>query len=191
MIQTTNPGNHLQVNRGTTTYGMHLSITSTKNMLKVFGGREVFSFKRTSRCSKWGLAFYTSSVNRMAITAASNVGIGTSSPTAALEVAGNVKFGCPTGITSCGRGCISSVQTGTTAYLAESNCKTALGGTICMYNENMRACAAGVITSYYAGASNNWVGDRQGDDEVEKIRSMSRSKTTNPFGNTYSRCKML
>ena len=110
------------------------------------------------------------------------VGIGTTAPSQVLEVNGNVKFGCPSGMTSYGRGCISPVQTGTTAYLDESNCKTTYGGTICMYNEIMRACAAGVITSYNSAAATNWMGDRQGGDDFLRLPTPPHhaKKTTTP-----------
>jgi hypothetical protein len=129
------------------------------------GSKSLLSFVMKSQPQSTGS-------NIMTLLSTGNVGIGTTSPTAALEVAGNVKFGCPTGMTSYGRGCISAVQSAASAFSATANCKTNFKGTICQYNEVMRACASGVITQY-GPSGPMWLGDRQGGDNYFLISNFA------------------
>ncbi len=54
---------------------------------------EGISSKRTAGTNQYGLDFYTSYTNRLAITNGGNVGIGTNAPTAKLDVSGTYKLG--------------------------------------------------------------------------------------------------
>lgn len=63
---------------------------------------------------------------------------------------------CVGNMVSYGGGCISPVQQATSFYIAQDRCKESYKGTVCMYNELQRACAAGSITTIPA---NTWMGD--------------------------------
>ena len=53
-------------------------------------GGEAFGSKRTPGGNQYGLDFYTNYINRMTVTNAGNVGIGTTTPDALLTVAGSI-----------------------------------------------------------------------------------------------------
>ncbi|MBI2810790.1 MAG: hypothetical protein HYX67_08190 [Candidatus Melainabacteria bacterium] len=79
---------------GTETYGFGLNNA---------GGVEYHAGFNTGS-SAGNHAFYTDNVERMRISAAGNVGIGTTTPTAALDVNGSVRAGSSTTVTACGLG---------------------------------------------------------------------------------------
>jgi hypothetical protein len=98
-----------------------------------------------------------------------NVGIGTTAPSAVLEVNGNVKFGCPTGMVDSGAGfCIdSSDSTEDSAGIAVTNCANA-AKILCNFREYRTAYIRGTgslsgSTPYrvpdfvwFAAGSGNW-----------------------------------
>ena len=81
---------HLNNTSATSNYMMITNSGSTNGMLignDGSGGKEAFIINRENAA----MYFQTNSVNRMAINAAGNVGIGTISPTVALDVVGGIK----------------------------------------------------------------------------------------------------
>lgn len=76
-----NPNLRLHVNGGD---GLSLGMGGN-------GTGEGFGCKRTAGGNQYGLDFYTSSINRMAITRNGNVGIGTSAPSKKLQVVGGLR----------------------------------------------------------------------------------------------------
>ena len=82
--------------------GVHLDFTEQNNGGYVntlaFGGSssgEGISSARQGTTNKWGLDFWTYKQRRMSITSTGNVGIGTTTPSALLEVNGTAKFDSP------------------------------------------------------------------------------------------------
>jgi hypothetical protein len=81
---------------------------------------------------------------------------------------------CGGNMASYGSGCISQLQTpATDFYSAQDQCKNNFKGTVCMYHEIQRACAAGAITS--TGATNIWMGDHSTNTANTYGTSLSNS----------------
>jgi len=104
--------------------GTHLDFSNQNN--GIFGTNLVFgdstsgegiSSARQGTTNKWGLDFWTYKQRRMSITSTGNVGIGTSTPGALLEVNGTAKFNSlvtfAAGQTFPGAGSITGVTAGT------------------------------------------------------------------------------
>ena len=85
--------------------------------------------KRTAGGNRFGLDFYTTSTNRMTITSAGNVGIGTITPSATLEVAGYTKLDGPVAIVGATvPGIATALFTGTLPAANNSTVGVPLGG---------------------------------------------------------------
>ena len=125
-----------------------------------------------------------------------NVGIGTTAPSAVLEVAGNVKFGCPTGMVDSGAGfCIdASDSTEGSAGIALTNCANAAKG-LCNFREYCTAYMRGIgslggATQYrvpgfvwFASGSGNWL------SATGSLSSACTGVGVNPAGNPQAyRC---
>jgi hypothetical protein len=138
----------------------------------------------------------TASAIRMAIDSNGNVGIGTTAPSAVLEVAGNVKFGCPTGMVDSGAGfCIdSSDSTEGSAGIALTNCANA-AKELCNFREYCTAYIRGIgslggSTPYrvpdfvwFAAGSGNWM------SATGSLSSACTGVGVNPAGNPQAyRC---
>lgn len=100
---------------------------------------EAIGSKRTAGGNQFGLDFYTTSTNRMSITTGGNVGIGTSTPSALLDVNGSTRLrGLTTAgvVTNAADGTLSTATAAsldaTTASngLTETGTNIALGGTL-------------------------------------------------------------
>ncbi len=72
-----------------------------------------------------------SSTPQLAIDSTGNVGIGTTSPTATLEVNGQIKVGCPNGWVSTGNFCYSPVFAAAHPHTAQSLCAMDYGADTC------------------------------------------------------------
>ncbi len=93
-IGTTNPGQKLSVAGSITVDSAAANVGTVANSL-IFGGDgdgEAIGSKRTAGGNNYGLDFYTGSQNRLAITVGGNVGVGTTSPSRLLQVAGAMKI---------------------------------------------------------------------------------------------------
>lgn len=92
-IGTTSPQQNLSVNRAMNIDQANAN-NGTVNSALTFGSGsgEAIASKRTAGGNQFGLDFYTNSNNRMSITNGGNVGIGTTTPTEKLEIAGNLKI---------------------------------------------------------------------------------------------------
>ena len=93
-IGTSNPQRNLSVQNGMNVDQADGNTGSVVNAISFgyYSGEGIGS-KRNAGANQWGLDFYTGSANRMSITNSGNVGIGTTTPAATLEVNGYSKLG--------------------------------------------------------------------------------------------------
>jgi hypothetical protein len=85
-IGTTAPANPLDVVGSVSVDVTGLNTGTAANFLRFAGGGEGIGSKRSAGGNLFGLDFYTASANRMSITNAGNVGIGTTTPLATLDI---------------------------------------------------------------------------------------------------------
>jgi hypothetical protein len=90
-IGTTNPAYMLTVKNDINLDNSDANAGTIANALRFGGGStgEAIGSNRTTATNQWGLDFYTNYLNRMAISQAGNVGIGTTAPSAKLSVNGS------------------------------------------------------------------------------------------------------
>jgi len=94
-----------------------------------------------------------------------NVGIGTTAPSAVLEVAGNVKFGCPTGMVDSGAGfCIDSSDSSESAYASSATSCASAGKQVCNFSQLCTAIirsvgSLGTSTQYRTSDMTYYYGD--------------------------------
>jgi hypothetical protein len=90
-IGTTNPAYMLTVKNDINLDNSDANAGTIANALRFGGGStgEAIGSNRTTATNQWGLDFYTNYLNRMSISQAGNVGIGTTGPTAKLSVNGS------------------------------------------------------------------------------------------------------
>jgi len=92
---------------------------------------------------------------------AGKVGIGTTAPTAQLQVVGDTRFQCRSGFWTVGDGrlCVESTLRGPSIiFTAIATCKAvAPGCRVCKHTDLQQACGAGISNPY--GAAVGWYGD--------------------------------
>jgi hypothetical protein len=90
-IGTTNPNYMLTVKNDINLDNSDANAGTIANALRFGGGStgEAIGSNRTTATNQWGLDFYTNYLNRMSISQAGNVGIGTTAPSAKLSVNGS------------------------------------------------------------------------------------------------------
>src|ERR1051325_11055090 len=88
-IGTNSPQQNLSINAGMN-IDQSDGNTGTTNNILTFGSAsgEGIGSKRTSGGNQFGLDFYTNFINRMTVTNEGHLGIGTTSPSAKLDVSG-------------------------------------------------------------------------------------------------------
>jgi hypothetical protein len=134
------------------------------------GAGEGVSSKRTAGTNQYGLDFYTSYTNRLAITNGGNVGIGTNAPTAKLDVSGTYKLGVAGSVLTniiktsvpisdvtaftqgSSRSITASVPGATVGASVIVNPRAALSGTLIIGSSFVSA--AGVVTIVFNNTSN-------------------------------------
>ena len=79
---------------------------------------------------------------------------------------------CIGDMVSFGSGCISPEQTAAEFYNGQNTCMNKYKGSICNYNELVRACASGGITQI-AATANSWFGDFSWTDNYVRVSNSS------------------
>jgi len=162
-IGTASPGAKLEVYSGGTTPQVLIN-----NIYAASAAMDVFNVQVHNNNNNENAVLFealrgTNSIFR--IQADGNVGIGTTSPGAKLDVNGDTRFGCRSGFWTVadGRICIEQtlrgpalMNTATTGAIATCQ-NVAPGCRVCTHNDMQQGCGAGI--NPYAGSTTGWYGD--------------------------------